>query len=45
MKAMLDPKVVAARIHGSDTRAQGATEWGARMTPSSHGCGKKFVIV
>jgi hypothetical protein len=45
MKAMLDPKMVAAKIHGSDTRAHGTTLRRARMTPSSHGCGKKFAIV
>jgi hypothetical protein len=44
MKAMLEPNMVAAKIHGSDTRAHGTTVWEARMTPSSHGCGKTFAI-
>jgi hypothetical protein len=45
MNAMLDPKIVAAKIHGSDTRVHGTTVRRPRMTPSSHGCGKIFVIV
>jgi hypothetical protein len=45
MKAMLDPKIVAANIHGSVTRAHGTAAGRARITPSSHGCGKIFAIV
>jgi hypothetical protein len=45
MNAMLDPKMVAAKIHGSDTAAQGTTLRRARMTPSSQGWGKIFAIV
>jgi hypothetical protein len=45
MKTMLEPRMVAAKIHGSDTRAHGTTVRGARMTPSSQGWGKIFVIV
>jgi hypothetical protein len=37
MKAMLDPKIVAARIHGSDTGAHGAAAGLDLITPSSHG--------
>jgi hypothetical protein len=42
MNAMLEPKIVAANIHGSDTRAHGATVGRARITPSSHGAAKIF---
>jgi hypothetical protein len=45
MKAMLDPRMVAARIHGSDGGAHGTTVGRARMNPSSHGCGKTFAII
>jgi hypothetical protein len=42
---MLDPKMAAAKIHRSDTGAHGIPINPARMTPSSHGCGKIFAIV
>jgi hypothetical protein len=42
MNAMLEPKIVAANIHGWDTRAHGATVGRARITPSSHGGVKIF---
>jgi hypothetical protein len=38
MKAMLDPKIVAARIHGAAVAVQGASAFFKRMTPSSQGC-------
>jgi hypothetical protein len=44
MKAMLDPKMVAAKIQGSDTAAHGTALGPARMTPSSHGCVKIFAM-
>jgi len=44
MNAMLEPKIVAANIHGSDTRAHGSTVGRARITPSSHGGVKIFAI-
>jgi hypothetical protein len=37
MKAMPDPKIVAAKIQGSAARAHGAALALALMTPSSHG--------
>jgi len=42
MNAMLEPKIVAANIHGPDTRAHGSTVGRPRITPSSHGCVKIF---
>jgi hypothetical protein len=45
MKAMLDPKMVAAKIHGSDARPHGETVAPDLMTPSSQGCGKIFAII
>src|SRR6266705_153871 len=45
MKAMLDPRIVAARIHGSEPRAHGAAAGVDLMMPSSHGCVKIFAIV
>jgi hypothetical protein len=42
MNAMLEPKIVAANIHGWDARAHGATVGRARITPSSHGAVKIF---
>jgi len=44
MKAMLDPKIVAARIHGSVARAHGAAARLDLIAPSSHGCMKIFAI-
>jgi hypothetical protein len=38
MKAMLDPRIVAARIHGAAFGEQGESAFFERMTPSSHGC-------
>src|SRR5262249_16884306 len=37
MKAMLEPRMVAASTHRSTARAQGASAGLARMTPSSQG--------
>jgi hypothetical protein len=37
MKAMLDPKIVAARIHGSAARAHGAAVGRDLIAPSSPG--------
>jgi hypothetical protein len=45
MKAMLDPKMVAAKIHGSDARAHGETVAPDLMTPSSQGCLKIFPMI
>jgi hypothetical protein len=44
MKAMLDPKIVAARIHGSAARAHGASAGLDLITPSSQGGLKIFAI-
>jgi hypothetical protein len=38
MKAMLEPRIVAARTHDSEFPAQGAANLPARMIDSSHGC-------
>jgi len=45
MNAMLEPKIVAANIHGSDFGAHGTTLGADRITPSSHGCEKILAIV
>jgi len=45
MNAMLDPKMVAAKIQASDTGAHGATVGRARITPSSQDCIKILAIV
>jgi hypothetical protein len=45
MKAMLDPKMVAAKIQGSDTGAHGTPDGPDLMTPSSHGCLKIFPML
>jgi hypothetical protein len=37
MKAMAEPMIVAAKIHGAAARVQGAKARLARTTPSSHG--------
>jgi hypothetical protein len=44
IKAMLEPRMVAARIHGSETGARKTPAGRARITPSSHGCGKALAI-
>jgi hypothetical protein len=44
MNAMLEPKIVAANIHGSDGGAHGTALGLDRITPSSHGCEKIFAI-
>jgi len=44
MNAMLDPRIVAARIHGSAALAHGAAAGLDRTKPSSHGCVKMFAI-
>jgi hypothetical protein len=44
MKAMLEPRIVAARIHGSAFFVQGAAAGFDLMKPSSHGCVKMFAI-
>jgi hypothetical protein len=38
MKAMLDPKIVAAKIQGRARGAHGAAAGLANITASSHGC-------
>src|SRR4051812_42355419 len=38
MNAMLEPRIVAARIQGPEVLGQGAAALPDRMTPSSHGC-------
>jgi hypothetical protein len=38
MKAMLEPKIVAARTHGLDLPAHGVSRIPDRITASSHGC-------
>jgi hypothetical protein len=38
MKAMLEPRMVAANTHGRDSGLHEAAECPDRMTPSSHGC-------
>jgi hypothetical protein len=45
MKAMLEPKIVAARIQGSDARAHGETVTPDLITPSSQGCLKIFAML
>jgi len=42
MKAMLDPSIVAAKIHGAAAREHGTTTGLDLITPSSHGCLKVF---
>jgi hypothetical protein len=37
MNAMLEPRIVAARIHFSDDFGHGAVTRPDRITPSSHG--------
>src|SRR5437870_13672903 len=44
MNAMLEPRIVAARIHGSAALAHGAAAGLDRTKPSSHGCVKMFAI-
>jgi hypothetical protein len=44
MKAMLDPRMVAARIHGSARGAHGTATAIPKTTPSSHGGLKIFAI-
>jgi hypothetical protein len=44
MNAILDPRIVAARIHGPDALAQGAAAALDSITPSSHGCITMFGI-
>src|SRR5262245_63876995 len=41
MKARLEPRIVAARIHGAAPAEQGAAAGEERITPLSHGCGIK----
>jgi hypothetical protein len=38
MKAMLEPRMAAARIHGADFGRQGELSVPDLMTASSHGC-------
>jgi hypothetical protein len=38
IKAILDPRIVAARTQGAAFGAQGVSAFFERMTPSSHGC-------
>src|SRR5712691_11857077 len=38
MKAMLDPRIVAARIQGAASEEHGVRAGEDRITPSSHGC-------
>jgi hypothetical protein len=38
MNAMLEPRIVAARIHGFDLSAHGPASVPDRITASSHGC-------
>src|SRR5438445_9248747 len=38
IKARLDPRIVAARIHGAAFDEHGAAAGAERITPSSHGC-------
>src|SRR2546422_9438597 len=38
IKARLDPRIVAARIHGAASDEHGAAAGAERMTPPSHGC-------
>src|SRR5689334_2228294 len=44
MNAMLEPRMVAARIHGPAVSAQRAAAVSERMTPSSHGGMTMFAI-
>jgi hypothetical protein len=44
MKAMLDPRIVAARIHGSALGAHGTAAGLPKTTPSSHGDLKMLAI-
>jgi hypothetical protein len=41
---MLDPKIVAAKIQGSDAGAHGTPAGLDLITPSSQGCSKIFPI-
>jgi len=41
---MLEPRIVAARIHGSAAFVHGAAAGLDRTKPSSHGCVKIFAI-
>jgi len=38
MKAMLEPRMVAAKTHGRDSGRHGIAGRPERMTASSHGC-------
>jgi hypothetical protein len=44
MKAMLDPSIVVASIHGSASRVHGTAAGLDKTTPSSHGCLKIFAM-
>src|SRR2546427_8938945 len=44
IKARLDPRIVAARIHGAASDEHGAAAGGERMTPPSHGCAIEVFI-
>jgi hypothetical protein len=44
MKARLEPRIVAARIHGSAERRHGKAAGRDLITPSSQGCMKIFAI-
>jgi hypothetical protein len=38
MKAIVEPRIVAVKIHGPARRAQGAAAGADKSTPSSQGC-------
>jgi hypothetical protein len=44
IKAMLDPRMVATRIHGPARGAHGVALGAERITPSSHGDFMKLAI-
>src|ERR1700732_3508594 len=44
MKAMLEPRMVAAKTHGRARSAQPDVSAAARMTPSSQGARPKLII-
>src|SRR5262249_42120996 len=45
INAMLEPRIVAARIHGASALVQGRTEGPDKMEPSSQGCLNILAIV
>src|SRR6266436_3217558 len=44
MNTMLDPRMVAARIHGPEALVQGAAATPDAITPSSHGCRRMLAM-